>query len=211
MHSIENLMYQISSIFLTPVLIIIIILFLYSTFALGDFVMQLVQRKKNFMTYLDEIEGWRNRVEVSAEVSIGVSVEEKESITPATIPPATIKGFDLFNFATQRKSYTENTLTVYALKNLEALRVVTRIAPMLGLVATMIPMGPALKSLANGNIQGISENLVVAFSAVIFGLIIASVTFWIAAVKKRWLANEMVDLLAFAEKVDTSPDSIQKK
>ena len=207
MHSIENLMHQVSGIFLTPVLIIIIVLFLYSTFVLGDFIMQLVQRKKNFMTYHDEIEGWRNRAKVSVEQN-----ESKTPVTnpPVTITPVTIKGFDLFNFATKRKSYTENTLTVYALKNLETLRVVTRIAPMLGLVATMIPMGPALKSLANGNIQGISENLVVAFSAVIFGLIIASVTFWIAAVKKRWLANEMVDLLAFAENIDATPSTTQK-
>lgn len=115
----------------------------------------------------------------------------------------TIKGFDLFNFASKQQSFTEDTLSVYALKNLETLRVVTRIAPMLGLVATMIPMGPALKSLANGNIQGISENLIVAFSAVIFGLLIASVTFWMAAVKKRWIANEMVDLLVIADSAVT--------
>jgi len=65
---------------------------------------------------------------------------------------------------------------------------------MLGLIATMIPMGPALKSLSDGNIQGISENLVVAFSAVIFGLVISSITFWIASYKKRWLAIELVDV-----------------
>ena len=66
---------------------------------------------------------------------------------------------------------------------------------MLGLIATMIPMGPALKSLADGNIQGISENLIVAFSAVIFGLVIASITFWIASGKKRWMVEELVALM----------------
>ena len=64
---------------------------------------------------------------------------------------------------------------------------------MLGFIATMIPMGPALKSLADGNIQGISDNLVIAFSSVIFGLVIATVTFWVATVEKRWLAVELLD------------------
>jgi hypothetical protein len=41
---------------------------------------------------------------------------------------------------------------------------------MLGLVATMIPMGPALKSLSDGNLAQVSQSLMVAFSAVIPGL-----------------------------------------
>ena len=36
--------------------------------------------------------------------------------------------------------------------------------------------------------------LIIAFSAVIFGLVIASITFWIASKKKRWLAAELVAL-----------------
>lgn len=180
MNSIEDLMYQVSGFFLPPVLLVIITLFLYSCFALGDFIMQLIQRKKNGSRYREAIQGWKHR-------------KEEGEAAPKT------KGFDLFNFAAKQQSFSEDTLSVYALKHLEVLRVVTRIAPMLGLIATMIPMGPALKSLANGNIQGISENLVVAFSAVIFGLIISSVTFWISSVRKRWLADEMVDLLAFVD------------
>jgi biopolymer transport protein ExbB/TolQ len=68
-------------------------------------------------------------------------------------------------------------------------------------------MGPALKSLADGNVQGISENLIVAFSAVIFGLVIASITFWIATIKKRWLATELVDLLPLIETPLKIPNS----
>ena len=58
----------------------------------------------------------------------------------------------------------------------------------------MIPMGPALKSLADGNIQGISENLSIAFAAVIFALAAASLTFIAVSIKKRWLAQDLVDL-----------------
>ncbi|WP_244499906.1 MotA/TolQ/ExbB proton channel family protein [Tardiphaga robiniae] len=68
-------------------------------------------------------------------------------------------------------------LELWILKRLEWLRVVSRTTPMLGLVATMIPMGPALLALTNNDARSIGENLSVAFSAVIVALISASITF----------------------------------
>ena len=50
-----------------------------------------------------------------------------------------------------------DSLELVAYKKVETISIVTRVAPMLGLVATMIPIGPALKSLSDGNVQGISE------------------------------------------------------
>lgn len=85
-------------------------------------------------------------------------------------------------------------LELFAFKRLEFLKLVTKVSPMLGLIATMIPMGPALKSLADGNIQGISENLSIAFAAVIFALAAASLTFITVSIKKRWLAQDLVEI-----------------
>ena len=90
----------------------------------------------------------------------------------------------------QTKDFDE--LELFAFKQLEFLKLVTKVAPMLGLIATMIPMGPALKSLADGNVQGISENLSIAFAAVIFALAAASLTFIAVSIKKRWLAQDLV-------------------
>lgn len=87
-------------------------------------------------------------------------------------------------------------LDVVAHKLLEAPRIASRVTPMLGLVATMIPMGPALKSLSDGNLASVSENLTVAFSAVILALIAASITYWIVNVRRRWLAEELLEIEA---------------
>ncbi len=78
------------------------------------------------------------------------------------------------------------------MQRLEWLRITSRSAPMLGLVATMIPMGPALLALTRNDAQGIGENLVVAFSAVILALVAASITFFILTVRRRWLLQEAV-------------------
>lgn len=168
-YALEELMYRVSDIFLAPVLLTLIALFAYALFALGIFATKSWMRNKYKKDYQD-----------------------------AQFYHRQIPGYELFNYfiamvKVKKRETSFDDLEVFALKKLEKVRLVTRISPMLGLIATMIPMGPALKSLADGNIQGISDNLVIAFSSVIFGLVIATLTFWIATVEKRWLAVELLD------------------
>lgn len=82
-------------------------------------------------------------------------------------------------------------LELWILKRLEWLRIVSRAAPMLGLVATMIPMGPALLALTANDARAIGENLVVAFSSVILALISASITYLVLTVRRRWLLEDL--------------------
>ncbi|MDT7838103.1 MotA/TolQ/ExbB proton channel family protein [Aquabacterium sp. OR-4] len=89
----------------------------------------------------------------------------------------------------------EDALDLAAHKLMEGPRIASRITPLLGLVATMIPMGPALEGLSKGNLAQVSQNLGVAFSAVILALIAAAITFWVANVRRRWLAEEMLEIL----------------
>ena len=169
---IEQIMYQMSDLFMAPVLCLIALLFIYSLFATGQFFTQTMQRRRHYRSFKQLLNG-----------KLGSNSE---------LP---LNGYPMASLANEMPNITQDQLDVAALKELEGVRNVSRLAPMLGLIATMIPMGPALKSLADGNIQGISENLIVAFSAVIFGLVIASITFWIASVKKRWMVEELVALM----------------
>lgn len=93
-----------------------------------------------------------------------------------------------------KPSLGDDELDLIAHKQLEHARIASRVTPMLGLVATMIPMGPALKSLSDGNLAKVSDNLTVAFSAVILALIAASITYWVVNVRRRWLAEEMLEI-----------------
>lgn len=165
--NIEQLMADVSELFMAPVIIAILIMFIYGLFAAGRFVSQSLIRRKGAINYLRDVQ-------------------------QAKLQP--IPGYQIHNYFVQNPQASEDELQVFALKKLETLRIVTRLSPMLGLVATMVPMGPALKALADGNIQGISENLIIAFAAVIWGLVVSILTFWPASVKKRWYADEMINV-----------------
>ncbi len=160
--AIETILYEVSKIFLAPVLILIILMFTYAIFEMGIFFAQIYIRRRNA----------KHRA----------------------------KGYPVYSYGVKNSITCSDNLEVFAYKKLENVSIVTRISPMLGLVATMIPMGPALKALADGNIQGISENLIIVFGGVIFALITASITYWIVSVRKRWYATEITDYLASIEK-----------
>jgi len=166
----EMTMAQASELLMAPIIVLICLLVVYAIYALGRFFSQYLVRKQNKLAYVSQIS------------------------SPTDKQVTTHNGYPIHNYFIENPTASEDELEVVALKQLENLRIVTRIAPMLGLIATMVPMGPALQALADGNIQGISENLIIAFAAVIWGLVISSITFWPASVKKRWCAVELINI-----------------
>lgn len=82
-------------------------------------------------------------------------------------------------------------LELWIMRRLEWLRIVSRTAPMLGLIATMIPMGPALLALGDSDGAAVGRNMVAAFSSVILALLAASICYVILLVRRRWLLEEL--------------------
>ena len=94
----------------------------------------------------------------------------------------------------------------YHHKILQRTQIVSKIAPMLGLMGTLIPLGPGLISLGQGDTLTLSASLLVAFDTTVAGLVIALVTYVITKVRQRWYDNYMSALeaacTAILEKVD---------
>lgn len=151
MNFLESGLYELASLFLAPVLVMILLCLLYSFASLGGFAVEWWQRRQQRAQWV-----LRRR-----HASHGGTADDLE---------------------------------LWIMHRLELLRIVSRTAPMLGLIATMIPMGPALLALGGGNATGVGENLVTAFSAVILALIAASITFFILTVRRRWLLQELREL-----------------
>ena len=91
----------------------------------------------------------------------------------------------------------EKLLQDYELKIADELmqaRLVSRVGPMLGLMGTLIPMGPALIGLSSGNIQQLAANLVIAFSTTVLGLLAGGVAYCILLIKKKWYTQDLSDM-----------------
>lgn len=100
-------------------------------------------------------------------------------------------GFELISLWHLDDSLSNSELELLAYKRLEYSRIAAKIAPMLGLVATMIPMGPALRALGEGQLADVSAALSQAFAAVIVALIATIIVHIIYNVKRRWYLNDL--------------------
>jgi biopolymer transport protein ExbB/TolQ len=74
------------------------------------------------------------------------------------------------------------------------MRVGVRVGPMLGLMGTLIPMGPALMSLSTGNLEEMATNLVIAFSTTVIGLVIGAVCLVMLLARQHWYARDLSDI-----------------
>ncbi len=66
-----------------------------------------------------------------------------------------------------------------------------RLGPMLGLMGTLIPMGPALLGLSKGDLDVLARNLVVAFATTVLGLLAGGICYGIALSRRRWYASDL--------------------
>ena len=63
---------------------------------------------------------------------------------------------------------------------------ISKVAPMLGLMGTLIPLGPGIIAIGTGDTSLLSESLLVAFDTTITGLVVASLSLFISTIRKSW-------------------------
>jgi biopolymer transport protein ExbB/TolQ len=79
-------------------------------------------------------------------------------------------------------------------RRLERTRMLVRLGPILGLMGTLIPISPALVGLAQGDVQTLSDNLVVAFSTTVVGLLIGAIGYVVSTVRERKYLQDISDI-----------------
>jgi biopolymer transport protein ExbB/TolQ len=92
------------------------------------------------------------------------------------------------------RPHREHTLSQFELhseQRLATARQMARLGPMLGLMGTLIPMGPALVGLAAGDLQALASNLIVAFSTTVVGLTAGGIGFVAAQSQERWFTEDL--------------------
>ena len=79
-------------------------------------------------------------------------------------------------------------------KVLAKYRMLVKFGPMLGLMGTLIPMGPALVGLAVGDISSMAYNMQVAFATTVVGMLVAGVGLCALQLNQRYYAGCLNDL-----------------
>lgn len=76
---------------------------------------------------------------------------------------------------------------------------ISKLGPMFGLLGTLIPLGPGIIALGQGDTYTLSQSLLTAFDTTIAGLVCAAVATVISTIRKSWYGNYMSILEALSE------------
>lgn len=81
-----------------------------------------------------------------------------------------------------------------SVKRLERTRILVRMGPALGLMGTLIPLSPALAALGEGDVERLTNDLRVAFSVTVAGLIVGAIAFAVSLVRDRMYDQDYSDV-----------------
>lgn len=84
-----------------------------------------------------------------------------------------------------------NREDITAKKTLEITDVISKLGPMVGLMGTLIPLGPGIVALGSGDTATLSASLLVAFDTTVAGLVSAGICSVISIIRKRWYRGYM--------------------
>lgn len=191
MNTISDSMFWISTGLLVPVVILLIALFLRSLILIGSFFGQYTAIRKTDKLMREQLENLEpDDIEILSrrlpEKNTSLVIVYMRQILENRQSPAQIQRL-LANFE------------IAADKDLGTSKTLTKLGPILGLMGTLIPMGPALVGLSTGDIASMAYNMQVAFATTVIGLFAGAIGFLTQQVKQRWYLQDMTNLEFVAE------------
>lgn len=186
MEIISDILYWISTGLLVPVIVALILLFLRSLLLIGSFFGQYLAIRKSAAQIRKALTG------ISSENidSVTANLPKKSDMLVVSFVKKMIESKD--NYAEVKRLLAE--FEIAADKDIATCKMLSKLGPMLGLMGTLIPMGPALAGLASGDIESMARNMQVAFATTVTGLVAAAIGYVTQQIKQRWYLQDMTNL-----------------
>lgn len=193
--ALTSILYQISNALFVPVLIVVILLFGAVLVILGGFVRECFDRRTLRLALRDAVAKC-DELPPKKEDAWAVLVVVKLGL-PSEL---TNEGDQLWRYPHQLRKRLRD-LETRVTTRLAQLSFLTRVGPILGLLGTLIPFGPALAGLSTGDVRSLSANLVAAFATTVVGLLSGCLAFGVGLVRKGWYARDLDDLEYIADRL----------
>lgn len=181
----------------SPVIFLLLVLMALTVFIAGSLIAEVfterIYIKVKLNTLPDMIEELHRRGSDGEDTSIADCIEEsrllkrhKRVLTELTRHPD-ITDLERESLAarlvTQEKSFYDRRTKVTD--------VMAKVGPMLGLMGTLIPLGPGIIALGQGDTFTLSNSLLIAFDTTVAGLVCAMIALVISTIRKIWYRNDM--------------------
>lgn len=188
MESLTQIVYQVATAMLVPVLVTLLAFFGWSLFMLGAFFKEWRQRRLDHPTWQQVLTtNWQEKLLVEGNDDQPIHCSGLRG-TFLTLIRCKLKTLP----ALSEKALAD--LEIRASGRMAWMSFGVRMGPLLGLMGTLIPMGPALMGLSTGNIEAMAVNLVLVFSTTVVGVFVGGLCFALLLVRRQWYAQDLADI-----------------
>lgn len=191
MNTISDVMFWISTGLLVPVVVLLIALFFRALLLVGSFFGQYMSIRKTDKLLREAMEGL-------TVANVGQLSGQLPGNSRSLVVGFMHRILDTWENSAQVQRLLAN-FEIAADKDLAISKTLTKLGPILGLMGTLIPMGPALVGLSTGDIASMAYNMQVAFATTVIGLFAGAIGFLTQQVKQRWYLQDMTNLEFLAE------------
>lgn len=196
MNVISNILYWISTGLLVPVIVLLIIFFIRAIILIGAFFGQYLQVRKTTEVIYEKLNCLNEETLPDFENRLPKKSNSTLYVYARQIIDA---GADR-----TRADLLLSEYEIEADKEVSTSKTLTKMGPILGLMGTLIPMGPALVGLASGDIASMAYNMQVAFATTVVGLVVSAIGFLTQQAKERWAVKNLTILEYLADVVEKS-------
>lgn len=208
--NVNSILRVIVSNFQTPVVIILLVLMIATIIVAGTFVYEFFIEHRKLKADIPKLIESINR----ADADQLTEMVEKNKL----LPRQKIALKQLIN----EKEMDEDTRENYAAqilfeeeehyqKYLRWPQLISKLGPMFGLLGTLVPLGPGLMALGQGNTEMLSQSLLIAFDTTSAGVVIAAVALVIAQIRRQWYRRYSQTLESLMEVILSKMKNREKK
>lgn len=196
MNDLQQLIYDISSALLWPVLIAAVLCLVWALIELGVLLYELWLRFRHRDLDALEVRALRARKafhDGKPRTAYRYLQENNYSLVVVRFLYDLIRNYQTERLAAKPLKLLQE-YEFYTIKRLERTRILVRIGPILGLMGTLIPLAPALLGAAEGDLAALTEGLATAFSVAVIGLLIGGIAFVISIIRDRMYSQDVSDM-----------------
>ena len=200
MISLSEILHTIAQALMIPCLIILIILMAGAVWQIGDIVVEYIAERRKHKCDVPQL---LRDVHTAGADGLAELIENSGLLRrqkKALLELAESRGLpkDTLTALAERLLATEEARNACTTSITD---MIAKLGPMFGLLGTLIPLGPGIVALGQGDTVTLSESMNVAFDTTIAGVIAAAVASVISHIRKRWYNDDMVSLETLMEAV----------
>ena len=184
-----------------PVLIILLVIVIATIILLGGAIAEYTSRKKVPVgTIRDLIYDINSAASVDALQGVieGAAIpKSQKKVLTEIASSSSLDNNTREALARKLVEYEEEKID----KTLQKTDIITRVGPTLGLMGTLIPMGPGLAALGAGDVNTLAQSLTVAFNTTIVGIGSGALCYVVGKIRSSWYDRYLSDLDALSDAV----------